>query len=107
MQLHAPPDGRIFCGVSKSKQLELFQISSSASTSPQPQATANGNQKLLLPHAALRLHFTFFSFALGVVEGAALLFASVKGDAFRVPPAAVGRERSRAARRAAASRHRV
>ena len=60
--------------MSKSKQLELFDTS--ASTYSQPQAPANSNQKLL------RLHFRFFSFALGVVDGAAILFASVEGDAF-------------------------
>ena len=87
--LHALPDGRLVCGMSKSKQLELFDTSSSASTSAlaiDPSATANANSnsnpKLLRSHAILRLHFKCFSFALGVVDGAALLFASIEGDAF-------------------------
>ena len=52
-QLHALPDDRLVCGMSKSKQLELFDTSSSASTFAQKQtalaigtsavATANGN----------------------------------------------------------------
>ena len=90
MQLHALPDGRLLCGMSKSKQLELFDTSSSASTSPQASlaintsanANPNGDLKLLRSHAVLHLHFKFFSFALGVVDGAALLFASVEGDEF-------------------------
>ena len=39
-------------------------------------------RKLLRSHAVLRLYFTFSSFALDDVDGAALLFASVEGDAF-------------------------
>ena len=62
MQLHALPDGRVVCDMSKSKQLELFDPSALTNlTSPQPQATANDYQKTVAvarrPAAVLHVLF--------------------------------------------------
>lgn len=83
VQLHALPDGRLFFGMSKSNQLELFDVSPSAAAHVDSAADSNTEKaKQLRAHASLRLYFKFFCFALGVVDSAALLFAAVDGEAF-------------------------
>lgn len=84
MQLHALPDGRVFCGMSKSNELEVFDTNTSSPSEiiSDSDTGAIAKSKLLRPRAVLRLYFKYTCIAVGVVEEAALLFAAVNGESY-------------------------
>lgn len=88
MQLHALPDGRVLCGMSKSNALELFDSSTSSPpplpTPPEIPSDANAiaKPKLLRSLGVLRLFFKYFCIAVGFVNEAPLLFAAIDGEVY-------------------------